>query len=456
VSAFWAHGSGYTLSNGATAYIEDNSQNTVISNIETNGWTGSTGYGFVVQNDNNQAETVTNLSMMGGLRCDNDFCGATLFGPGPNTFNAGITTFSGGTNETCAEWYDGNDLAIGPTVCQGFPDFAIFMSTKRGGSLQHAVIHTVHRERGGLSNSLGAGLGAADMIVQGYSVTADGNGDGGNSFPSFAVAGSPGGQLQAYYLSIMDVTDGTKTVPIPLGTANVANPNANNVTVRWAAADALSGKTINFELYRVALLAGTPGIVPNPNVCDGLNGDPTCLVATNISPATVCDIHGACTFTDNVQTPAAVTPYTGIDGAGTGYFPSNSFSPGGIVLTNSATYQGEPACLVVIGGWLNNFASIFDNEIPPSGCVPSGGSFNPMLTAFSNNAGGYPQWGLLLPDRNKTQDGGSWMNLKGRINLIGGGSYPRDAFTCWIRIRRRRWGASWTMGAERWAACMGR
>jgi hypothetical protein len=431
VSAFWAHGSGYTLSNGATAYIEDNSQNTVISNIETNGWTGSTGYGFVVQNDNNQAETVTNLSMMGGLRCDNDFCGATLFGPGPNTFNAGITTFSGGTNETCAEWYDGNDLAIGPTVCQGFPDFAIFMSTKRGGSLQHAVIHTVHRERGGLSNSLGAGLGAADMIVQGYSVTADGNGDGGNSFPSFAVAGSPGGQLQAYYLSIMDVTDGTKTVPIPLGTASVNNPNANNVTVRWAAADALSGKTINFELYRVALLAGTPGIVPNPNVCDGLNGDPTCLVATNISPATVCDIHGACTFTDNVQNPAAVTPYTGIDGAGTGYFPSNSFSPGGIVLTNSATYQGEPACLVVIGGWLNNFASIFDNEIPPSGCVPSGGSFNPMLTAFSNNAGGYPQWGLLLPDRNKTQDGGSWMNLKGRINLIGGGSYPRDAFT-WL------------------------
>jgi hypothetical protein len=431
VSAFSAHGSGYTLSNGATAYIEDNSQNSMISNIQTNGWTGSAGYGFVVQNDNNQAETMSNISMMGGVRCDNDFCGATLFGPGPNTFNAGITTLSGGTNGTCAEWYDGNDLAIGPTVCQGFQNFAIFLSTKRGGSLQHAVIHTVHRERGGLSNSLGVGLGAADMIVQGYSVTADGNGDGVNSFPAFAAAGNPGGQLQAYYLSIVDVTDGTKTVPIPLGTASVANPNANNVTVKWVTADGLSGKTINFELYRVALLAGVPGIVPNPNVCDGLNGDATCLVATNINPATICDIHGACTFTDNVQTPAAVTPYTGIDGAGTGYFPSNSFSPGGIVLTSSATYQGEPACLVVMGGWLNNFASIFDNEIPPSGCIPSGGSFNSMLTAFSNNAGSYAQWGLLLPDRNKTADGGLWTNLKGRINLIGGGSYPRDAMT-WL------------------------
>jgi hypothetical protein len=431
LSAFAAHGTGYTLSNGATSYIEDNSENTVISNIMTNGWAGNVGYGFVVQNDNNQAEAVTNLTMMGGTRCDNDFCGATLFGPGPNTINAGITTFSGGTNQACAVWYDGNDLSIGPTVCQGFQNYAIFMSTKRGGSLQHAVLHTVHRERGGLSNSLGVGLGAADMIVQGYSVTADGNGDGVNEFPGFAVAGTPGGQLQAYYLSIMDVTDGIKTVPIPLGTANVANPNANNVTVRWVAADALSGKTINFELYRVALLAGAPGIVPNPNVCDGVNGDLTCLVATNISPATVCDIHGACTFTDNVQTPGAVTPYTGIDGAGSGYFPNNSFSPGGIVLNNSATYQGEPACLVVMGGWLNNFASIFDNEIAPAGCVPSGGSFNLALTSFSNNGGGYTQWGLLLPDRNKTADGGNWTNLKGRINLIGGGTYPRDAFT-WV------------------------
>jgi hypothetical protein len=431
ISAFWAHGSGYTLSNGVTSYIEDNSQNSVISNIQTNGWAGGAGYGFVVQNDNNQAEMVTNLSMMGGVRCDNDFCGATLFGPGPNTLNAGITTFSGGTNGPCAEWYDGNDLAIGPTVCQGFQNYAIFMSTKRGGSLQHALIHAVHRERGGLSNSLGSNLGAADIIVQGYSVTADGNGDGVNSFPVFPVAGNPGGQLQVYYLSIMDVTDGTKTVPIPLGSASVTNPNTNNVTVKWVTADALSGKTINFELYRVALLANTPGIVPNPNVCDGLNGDATCLVATNINPATICDIHGACTFTDNVQTPAAVAPYTGVDGGGTGFFPTNSFSPGGIVLDNSATYQGEPACLIVIGGWLNSFASVFDNEIPPGNCIPSGGSFNPMLSAFSNGAGAYSQWGLLIPDRNKTADGGTWTNLKGRINLIGGGAYPRDAFT-WL------------------------
>jgi hypothetical protein len=431
LSAFAAHGTGYTLSNGATSYIEDNSENSVISNIMTNGWTGNAGYGFVVQNDNNQAETLTNLNMLGGTRCDNDFCGATLFGPGPNTFNAGITTFTGGTNQTCTEWYDGNDLSIGPTVCQGFQNYAIFMSTKRGGSLEHAVLNTVHRERGGLSNSLGVGLGAADMIVQGYSLTVDGNGDGVNEFPAFTVAGTPGGQLQAYYLSIMDVTDGIKTVPIPLGTASVTNPNANNVTVKWVTADALSGKTINFELYRVALLAGVPGIVPNPNVCDGVNGDPTCLVATNISPATICDIHGACTFTDNVQTPSAVTPYTGIDGAGSGYFPFDSFSPGGIVLNSSATYQGEPACLIVMGGWLNTFASIFDNEIAPGGCLPSGGSFNPMLTAFSNNGGGYAQWGLLLPDRNKTADGGLWTNLKGRINLIGGGTYPRDAFT-WV------------------------
>src|SRR5258708_33917842 len=97
------------------------------------------------------------------------------------------------------------------------------MSTKRGGSLQRAVVHSVHRERGSVSNSLGANLGAADMIVQGYNVTVDGNGDGLNVFPGFQEMGTPGGHLQLYYLSVVDVTDETKTVPIPIGQAKVNN-----------------------------------------------------------------------------------------------------------------------------------------------------------------------------------------------------------------------------------------
>jgi hypothetical protein len=430
ITTFYAHDGGYTLSNGATALIEDNSQGTVISNIQTNGFVGNVGYGFVIQNDNNQAEQVTNVNMNGGLRCDSDFCGATMFGPGPNGINAGITYLSGGSNQVCAEWYDGNDLSIGPTICQGFPNFAMFLSTKRGGSLQRANMHFVHRERGGVSNSLGQNLGAADMIVQGYNVTVDGNGPGLNAFPTFTVAGNPGGQPQVYYLAIVDVTDGTKTVPIPIGQASVTNPATNNVTVKWVTADALAGKTINFELYRL-LTGGSPGVIPYPGVCDGVSGDGTCLVAGSINPATVCDVHGACTFTDNVQTLGAVTPYNGIDGTGTGgYFPFNSFSPGGIVLTNSATYQGEPTCLVAASGpWLNSFASIFDNAVPPANCIPSGGSFNTVLSAFSNNAGGYAQYGLLLPDRNKFPDGGNWTGLKGRLNFVGGGSYPRDIAT---------------------------
>ncbi len=136
ISALYAHDAGYTLSNGATALIEDNSQGTVIRNITVNGFVGNVGYGFAIQNDNNQSEEVSNVNMFGGTpRCDNDFCGATLFGPGPNNINAGITNMRGGSHGTCTEWYDGNDLLIGPTVCQGFANFALFMSTKRGGRL---------------------------------------------------------------------------------------------------------------------------------------------------------------------------------------------------------------------------------------------------------------------------------------------------------------------------------
>lgn len=431
ISAFYAHGAGYTLSNGATALIEDNSQGTIIENIQTNGFVGNVGYGFAIQNDNNQAEEVKNVNVNGGLRCDVDFCGATMFGPGPNSINAGITHLYEGSGGTCAEWYDGNDLAIGPTVCQGFQNFAIFMSTKRGGSLQRAVVHTVHRERGSVNNSLGQALGAADMIVQGYNVAVDGNGDGMDAFPAFPVVGNPGGQMQLYYLSVVDVTDGTKTVPIPIGQANVNNPNANNVTVKWVAADALAGKTINYELYRLASPAGAAGQVPYSGVCDGSGGDGTCLVATNINPATVCDIHGACVFTDNVATPTAVTPYTGADGSTSGgYFPVNSFSPGGIVLSAGATYEGDPACLVVMGGpWLSGFASIMNNAPAPANCIPSGGSFNTELSGFMYQYGGYAQYGLLFPDRTKVLDGGNWTGLKGRLNFIGGGTYPRDVAT---------------------------
>jgi hypothetical protein len=431
ISAFFAHGAGYTLSNGATAFIEDNSQGSVIENITINGLAGNAGYGFVIQNDNDQGNEVLNVNVNGGIRCDSDFCGATLFGPGPNSFNAGITNMMFGTQGQCAEWYDGNDFYIGPTVCQGFNNFGLFLSTRRGGSLQRALIHSVHRERGSMVNSLGKSLGAADLIIQGYNVEVDGNGQSTTNFPSFAVAGNKdGGQLQLYYLSIMNVTDGTKTVPLPLGRANVDDPSKNNVTLKWVTANALAGKTINFELYRLAPPFGGTGLVPYPGVCDGTSSDGTCLVATNISPAEVCDAHGACEFTDSIATPKPVTPYTGIDGTGTGgYFPWVGFNPGGVVLSAGATYHGEPTCVIATAAWLNEVASSYNNAALPPNCQPAGGSFNVTLNSMAAGTLTYAQPGFLLPDRNKLSDGGSFTGLKGRINLIGGGSYPRDLFT---------------------------
>src|SRR4029077_10780427 len=73
--------------------------------------------------------------------------------------------------------------------------------------------------------------------------------------------------------------------------------------------------------------------------------------------------------------------------------------------------------------------SVFNNAIPPANCIPSGGSFNTVLSGFANNAGGYAQYGLLFPDRTQVNDGGNWTGLKGRLNFIGGGTYPRDIAT---------------------------
>lgn len=429
--SLFAHGKGYTLSNGATAYIEDNAQATVIENITTNGYLGDVGYGSVIQNDNDQANEVLNVDITGGLRCDKDFCGATLFGPGPNRINAGITNLMFGSNSACAEWYNGNDFYIGPTVCQGFNNFGLFLSNKRSSWLGRALVHSVHRERGGMINSLGLNLGAADMVVQGYELEVDGNGQATTNFPAFRVAGNPRAPAQYYYLSIVNATDGTKSVPIPIGTAQVNDPAVNPVEVKWVSADALPGKSIQFELYRLDPGPIGLGQVPYSGLCDGVGADGKCLVA-RIDPAKVCDIHGACTFTDRVSRLSAVTPYTGIDGTGKGgYFPPVGFSPGGIVLSHGATYQGEPACLIMTAAWLNEVASTFNNGSLPANCIPTGGSFNVTLNSFSAGQLSYPQPGILLPDRNRVLDGQTFTGIKGRLNLIGGGTYPRDLFT-WV------------------------
>jgi len=442
-TSLYAHGTGYTLSNGATPLIEDNSQSTVISNIQSNGWVGSVGYGFLIQNDNNQAEEATNVNMYGGIRCDNDFCGATLFGPGPNNINAGITNLVGGTNGPCAEWYNGNDFSMYSVVCQGYQDYGVFLSIKRGGSVQNARISKVHFERGGVSNSLGTNLGAAAMIVQGYNVTVDGGGAQPTSFPQFA---SNSGQDQlVYYLSTLDVTDGTKTIPIPIGTALATDPSVNNVPVRWVAGDVFPEgcypagtpcKTIKFELYRLDTLnvsGQVSSLAPYPGVCDGIGTDGKCLVATNINPATACDIHGACTFTDNIAPSSltAATIETEIPFTGTLFSPFWSFSPGGVVLAPAGSYQGDPSCLVTNVPWLATISAVNTNNTPPSNCVASSGTSNNTLSSVQYQSIGYAQAGLILPDRTQTNDGGLATSLKGRLNFLGQGSTPRCQVTWW-------------------------
>jgi hypothetical protein len=361
------------------------------------------------------------------------FAEQLCLGPGPNTLNAGITNFFGGTNGPCAEWYDGNDFSMYSTVCQGYTNYGAFLSIKRGGSVQNARISKVHFERGNVSNSLGANLGAATMIVQGYQVTVDGGGQQTTNFPQFA--NNSGQDQLVYYISTLDMTDGTKTIPIPIGTALANNPSVNNVTVKWVTADALSGKTIQFELYRLdtfSVSGQVPALAPYPGVCAG-GSSGKCLVATNISPASACDIHGACTFTDNVAPASlgAATIETEIPGTNTFYNPYWSFSPGGVVLAPPGSYQGDPTCLVTNVPWLATVSAVNTNNAPPSNCIASSGAYNNTLSSVQYMSIGYAQAGLILPDRTATNDGGLATSLKGRLNFLGLGSTPRCQITWW-------------------------
>ena len=439
ITAGIAHDSGYTISNGATPFIEDNAQATVFLNLMTD---GTNQFGWLIQIDNDQGAQLFNINTYGGIRCDqgppSDFCGATLFGPGPNDINAGIATMYGGTSQNaCAEFYNGNDFGMYSTVCEGFNDFGALLSTKRGGAIEYAHINGVHFERGNVSNSIDTNLGAATIMVQGgYNVNVGGGGEQTATFPTFSAVGNPGGDLEGYYLSTLDVTDGTKTIPIPIGIASVTNPSANNVTVKWVTGDALSGKTINYEIYRIDetnLGSGSTILAPYPGVCDGIGSDGKCLVATSISPATVCDIHGECVFTDNVAPGSlnAAAIQTSIAGPGF-YNPLWSFSPGGVVLAGGGSYQGDPSCLINNAPWMAPFSSMSNMGPSPGGCMASSSAINNALWEVPQNIGEvYAHSGILLPDRTNTDDGGEATDLKGRINFLGQGTTPRCVVTWW-------------------------
>jgi hypothetical protein len=401
VTGLSGHDVGYSVSSAVDSTFEANGQGATFSNVTTvNVPGGGTYLGHVFQIDNDQSVIIDGFYPNAyPLRHDSEFVGSYLFSPGPFSLLAGIVSvtksnFSLQCTGNAVEWYSGNQISLSDTIIQGYATFGSKLSGRRGGFGLEANYRNVYSEIGNCVNAVSPHLGIPDTLDYRYNLTRNGPPIANGIIPWLALKG----QNETVYYVIYRNSVPNYSVPIPIGYANVNDPSTNPVDVYWYTgvyspepAAGVSG----FDLIRVSAV----GHAPNAPTGLGKYG-----VAVNINPATACNIDGVCHLTDNVA-PDALARYQVYEFPG-GHNPTWKPYVGrvgdGAVFLASASYTGNPTCLITDSTASNTVAFINQANTNPGGgvtpCLASGkGIFAPFQFSFGQNS---PQTapGILMPD----------------------------------------------------------
>ncbi|HEY7352913.1 MAG TPA: hypothetical protein VH596_09135, partial [Terriglobales bacterium] len=344
------------------------------------------------------------------LRCDNTFCGPAVYAPGPfNVFSAVGWLKNLNISLQCAgngvDWESGNTLRISDSVIQGYAQYGVRGGTRRGG-FGGMELDNVYQEVGNCSNPTG-NIGEAGVVAQGSRVKIEGGEGPSGKIPLFANAGTTD---YRYYIVAHNASLGASN---PLYAGRALTNGTGNITVTIP--DITGAST--FDLLRVT--ASGPEQAPY--------GTGNFAVATGVTRASIC-ANGICTFTDTqaaLQSYAVTTP---------AYYPLLTFWPGALVLGASSDSN---SVLSSARAWLQN---------PPSGIVAVAGTGEPSVVAENCDSLGQwtPIWiscysamapsvfyqqGALLLAAKPNQDGGTTLNLKGRLNFPTLGSGPSHIIT---------------------------
>jgi hypothetical protein len=407
-----------TVANGQKPFIEVNAQKTRLFNVSTRVALSNGTFSSYVQVDDDQAFLLDGLdSTLGGsganfgVRCDATACNPVVVAPGPFAGAAAVgwlknLNISMQCRGNGVDWQSGNTLRISDSVIQGYAQYGVRGGTRRGG-FGGMVFDNVYEEVGACANPLGT-IGQAGVIAQGSTVKFSGGEGPTGGIPQFANTGTTDYRYYVVAKSALGASN-------PLFAGKALSNGSGSITVKTAD---IAGAT-SFDLLRVTAPTAGPEQAPF--------GTGNLAVATNVTHSSACSSN-VCTFTD---TQAALQAYTVATAT---YFPLLDFWPGNLVL---GTNQDSNSVLTGARAWMqnaiSNIVAVQGTNAPAviaENCDAVANWTPAWLSCFSAMAPGtFYEQGAMLMAVKPNGDGGTRLNLKGRLNFSTLGSAPGHIIT---------------------------
>ena len=404
------------------AAIEDNAIGSSLHDIFMSDKDSVSTWGFWQNHivvDNDQAFKLDTLGMDEGPNCTANYCGQSIYFPGPFSLNASVAWLShlnvslqcGGNGITA---WNGNTIHISNSVIQAFAQWGVYDGTLRGG-YGGGEFDDVYEEVGGCTNPMYPGSGAQKQGMAGLLNSGSGNTIRGGEFPigqlpQFAASGNEGARYN-YCFVVHDTSEGTsKCLTAGYALVDSASP-AGNIVVSWPRVQGTG--TVSYDLLRFSG-TGNSAIAPYTGGCGG--GSTTACGSVAVAVAQ-CGTN-FCSYTDTASAPTNSYAVTAPN-----YVPGIFWLPGGIVTLNPGDAQnfGTAPTFVDDTGMVTGLSPITTEagsmvpEIFAQRCNNSNG--NEWISCLAGNSNGNNSMPNAMLLQYGVAAGGPQANLKGRLNF---------------------------------------
>lgn len=318
------------IANGTNPMIEDSAQGTKLNGVYNRLPLSGNTFGYYIKSDNDQAAHFwhidTNLSSGSGIRCDNTFCGAAVYAPGPFSVNASVIWIdhSNLSLECLGNGIDdqqGNTLHVSDSVIQAFNQFGVRSSATSGG-FGAVVLDNVYMEVGNCTNPTFSGnvQAASGIIADGGDVFIRGGTQNlSGAIPHYTTGTGSGTRLNFFVAAIDSILGKSNFIPVGFSTNT-----GGTITLQWPKVTGTN--TITYDGVEVPGAAPTINAIPLGTLPGGATGSASGTVFTGMAQCA----GPICSATVNLASALGgpyVIPITPI------YFPLLTFWPGTMVLS---------------------------------------------------------------------------------------------------------------------------